>query len=269
MFEPPALSLSLAGLSAQPGGAWSSGPREAIRWAVRVGFAWVQPDAGGRGLRPRDLDRSARRDVAALLRRCGLSLSGLDLWIPPEHFNDPATCDRALAASLAAIDLLADLARLAEPGPGSGGQSAGGPVLSLTLPENPSPAVEAALRERGGEAGVRIADHAWPIQRVHDDDDSITHGVDPARILLGGSDPAALVARLGPSLGSVRLSDADSVARVTPLSASGRLDGLGFVAALSGAAYRRPVVLDLRGVATDPGLAAPAAHEAWARLAPG
>ena len=75
------LSLSLAGLTPREGVAME--PRAAIEWAAGLGYRAVQLDGAAAGVRARDLDRSGRRDLAALLRRLQLGFSGLDLWIPP------------------------------------------------------------------------------------------------------------------------------------------------------------------------------------------
>jgi sugar phosphate isomerase/epimerase len=226
----PLLAVSLAGLERTANAPWAAGPRAAIDWAAGLGIAGVQIDAMAAGVRPRDLDRSARRDLAALLRRSHLALSGLDLWIPPEHFVDAAKADRALAAALAAIELSADLARLTEGSPT--------PALSVVLPELLAAEARTAITNQSQTHGVGVADHALkPIMGA---------GLDPAAILLAGQDPGAAAARAGASLVSARLSDASLTGRVAP--GAGRLDEITYLASLSVAGYQRPLVLDLRGV---------------------
>src|SRR5690606_13026801 len=87
-------ALSIAGVRDDPA-LKGAGPRAPIEAAAKAGFRAVALDASAAGLRPRDLDRSARRDLAALLRRLELAFAGLDLWIPPEHFASPEHADRA------------------------------------------------------------------------------------------------------------------------------------------------------------------------------
>ncbi|MEX2220048.1 MAG: hypothetical protein WD749_14955 [Phycisphaerales bacterium] len=245
------LGVSLAGLPEKPGAPWAGGPRSAIGWAGAAGFPAVQLDAAAPGLRPRELDRSARRDVASILRRCGLSFCGLDLWVPAPHYADPARAERALEAALSAIALAADLASLAgEPGAA---------IVALTLPDSGSArdhlAKEAELR------GVSIADHAPPTaDAAPAARGSIGVGIDPAATLMRGLDPAAAALRVVPSLVQARLSDAGDLGR-SPVGA-GRLDLPAYIAALVAAGYARAVVLDLRAL-PDPAAAAQAAASAW------
>src|SRR5690606_35381914 len=87
-------------------------PRRSIDRLHELGFRFIQLSATHPGLRPRELDQSARRDLLATLRRRERSPAGVDLWIPPEHFADAAQVDRAVAAAIAAIELAADLGRV-------------------------------------------------------------------------------------------------------------------------------------------------------------
>ena len=61
-------------------------PRAALARLSKLGFRHVQLDATQPGLRPRELDRSARRHLAATLRRPEDSPIGVDLWVPASHF---------------------------------------------------------------------------------------------------------------------------------------------------------------------------------------
>ena len=87
-------------------------PVESLEWLGGAGVRGVQLSATQPGLRPRTLDGAARRELRARLKRLELTLSGLDLWIPPEHFTEPANVDRATAAAEAAVVLAADLGRV-------------------------------------------------------------------------------------------------------------------------------------------------------------
>lgn len=248
MLDRPPLSLALASLRSS---AIGGEPRAPIEWAAGAGFRSVAIDAAAAGMRPRELSRSARRDLAALLRRLELGLSGIDLWAPSAHFVDPALADRALGAALAAIDLASDLKSLN----GSGG------CLSLTLPRELPETTLHTLVTHASDRGVRLADHTWP-PREPPRGDALGVGIDPASVLLAGDNPAKCAARLGERLACARLSDASEVARVEPGRGQGRLNDLAYVVALHTAKHAGPVVLDLRGV-PDPTAAAPRVLAWW------
>ncbi|MFG0330159.1 MAG: hypothetical protein ACF8PN_09705 [Phycisphaerales bacterium] len=229
-------------------------PRPALKRIAEAGFRFVQLSAALPTMRPRELDRSARRDLLARLRRLELTLSGLDLWIPEEHFGDPAHGDRAMNATLEAIELAADLDRV---------------PLSMTLPRGMDAGLRSTLADRADMCGVEIADFnrsvAGPDAGDTDDGDeeetpssaprvpAIGTGVDPATVLLGGGDPAKEVSRAA-QLVSARFSDAARDGRRRP--GAGRLDLTKYqVALLTRGDYDRPVVLDMRHIA-----------EPWAQL---
>ncbi|MHC4446208.1 MAG: sugar phosphate isomerase/epimerase family protein [Planctomycetota bacterium] len=246
-------------------------PRPALDALAERGFRHVQLSATLPGLRPRELGRSGRRDLAATLRRKALAVSGIDIWIPPDHFVDPAQVDRALAAVLETVELASVLGRcpvsLTLPSPGEDATEFGGVVESLT---------DHAMRH-----GVDVADHAVAVSSLHD----LGIGIDPAASLGQGQDPARQVAAYAPRLISARLwlhdlgigiDPAASLghgqdparqvaahaprlisARLCDLLRSGlrgpvgdgeeaRLDVLAYRVALTTAAYSRPVVVDAR-----------------------
>jgi sugar phosphate isomerase/epimerase len=247
MIPRPTLAVSLAGLERDSGAPWAAGARAAIDWAAGAGFRAVQLDAAAAGVRGRDLDRSGRRDLAALLRRSQLALAGLDLWVPPEHFADPARSERAVAALTGAIELAADLARLVEGSP----QAAVSVVLPAALDDEIRAAIEGAAQSRG----TRLADHACHVGKADAPrsqpapEAPLGIGIDPAALLLAGQDPAVAAAKAGAALVSARLSDASLVGRAP--AGTGRLDETAYLASLSVAGYGRPLVLDLRGVANQ------------------
>ncbi len=218
-----------------------------------MGFNAIQLDASAADLRARDLDRSARRDLAALLKRSSAHASGLDLWIPPVHFASSEHQDRALAATRGALELAADLASLG---------AMPSAVVSIELPIDPPAAVLSELRVATDRFGARIADHA-----VRESSQELTNGmdlgIDPAAVLAAGQDPTAISS--SQRLASARLSDMASSGRVAPLIESGRLDALAYKVAIETAGYHAPPILDLRGV-RDPLNKAPAVAEAWGRL---
>ena len=84
-------------------------PRGALAAASRLGFRAVTISAARAGLRPRELDRSARRGLAAELRRLELHCTGIDLFLPREHYQRSEHVDRAIAAATGAIELADDL----------------------------------------------------------------------------------------------------------------------------------------------------------------
>ena len=207
-------------------------PRSALDGLARMGFRSVQLSAAQPGLRPRELDRSGRRDLLTRLRRLRMPAAGLDLWIPTEHFLDPARVDRAMAAVGAAIALAGDLGRcpVCLVLPGAEVEQAGRPILE-------------AIAEQALRVGVRVADHAVP-PGVAASTPSIGAGIDPEAWLGRDQDPAAAVREYAGDLVSVRLCD------------DPRFDADAFRQALTACGYDGPIVVDLRECA-DP----------WGRLA--
>ncbi len=256
MLPRPALAISLAGW---PDQTTPPDPPERLRELALWGARGVQIDATLPGFRPRELDRSARRDLAALLRRLGLAYAGLDLFIPPDHYLHPRHAERALAAASAACSLAADLARLLA--------SNSPPVVCTLLPPNIDPHLLDALRHAAEHAGSLLADLAWPIaqptlERAGSDGVGLGIGIDPAAILTHGLDPAAQVAALPVPVAAARLADLSPFGRVIPGAPGGRLDILAYAAALHARAFTGLVVADLRGLG-DPRRAAAGAIAAW------
>lgn len=271
------LSISLAGLDAPalgspipvpaaPGASRAAEVRWLLPWARRAGFRAVQLCAATPGLRPRELDRSARRDLAASLRRDDLACSGLDLWIPEQHFADPQYLDRAVAAVLSAIELAADLATLAA-GSVVTSRPARPGLVSLLLPSSLGADIRASLAQHARSRGVHLADHRWPVDESApaDPDDPLRIGLDPATILASGADPAAFAARLAKRVASARLTDlarGPLGLRVAPGSRQGRLDVLSYLIGLATASYSGFAVADLRGIADQSAAAATVLHAA-------
>jgi len=256
MGEASEICLSLAGLDDSPGLPWAGGARRAIEWAAGLGFGGVRLDAATPGVRARDLDRSARRDLGAHIRRAGLWFGGLDLWIPDKHFADPARVDRAVAAATGAIGLAEELGGLVGP---NGGRS-----VSLTMPKDVEAGALAALSAAAESAGVVLADHAWP---ASGSPPFIRAGLDPATVLLAGDDPARAASRLGERLAVARLSDADAQGRRPLGDGSGRLDLTAYAVAIATGGAEPQIVVDLRGL-TNQGRAATRALTAWAGALP-
>lgn len=230
--------------------------REAIEAVAQAQFTSIQLDASLAGLRPRELDQRARKDLLALLKRRGLRLAGWDLFIPPRHYLDDSTSDRAWQATLGAVELAADTERR---------------PLSLTLPVSEvGDEARSMLIEAADRCGVRLAWHAEDqlqalaaaIQAA--DVPVLGAGVDPAALIASRQDPAEWVHRFARRLISARLSDAAASGERRPVG-DGDLDVADYRVAVDLASEREgPVVLDLRGLAA-PLSAAVAARQAWER----
>lgn len=282
----PPISIAMAGLEPAAIGLGGRAPggervREVIAWAAKSGVRALQVDATAAGIRPRELDRSARRDLAALLRRNELACSGVDVFIPPEHFRDGGTVDRAVSSVLGAIELAADLATLAS-GAVVTRMSTAQACVSVVLPSVQADAKSdrahahaASAREaiiaHAARHGVRIADFAWPIAESEADGrgDTLGVGLDPAVVLGAGADPSTLAAKLAARVADARLSDikkGPGGIRTIPGAAGGSLDVVSYLIALATAGYPRHVVLDMRGL-QDP--AAAVRHAVRAISVPG
>ncbi len=241
------IAISLAGLERRKDAPWGATARETIEWAARIGARRVVLDATMPGVRPRELDRSARRDLASVLRRLGLDFAGIDLWIPPTHMVAPAHLDRAIEAVEAAIGMCSELAAL-------GGGS--GRVLNTALPESLAVGVGQRLAACAERAGVVVADHA-----VKRGMESMRHspmlaaGIDPAAVLAAGLEPVAIVANQKEPVASARWTDLGSAGRVVAGSRGGRLDIAAYLASLQVNGYRGPMIGDVRNM-TDQAQAA-------------
>ncbi len=215
-------------------------PRRALERLAALGLRHVQLSATQGGLRPRDLDRSARRDLAAILRRHELAVSGIDAWIPAAHFLDAARVDRAVALVVGTIGLAEDLGRC---------------PVSLTLPA--ASGIAGAILGPAAQRGVHVADHA-----VTPSPDAAV-GIDPVACLAADVDPAAVATAAGPRLASARLADLLTSGMRGPIgSVEARLDVLAYRVALSVADYDRAVVVDVRQW-VDPWGGLTQTREAW------
>jgi len=228
-------------------------PRERLGALRELGARAATLDVSNPDLRPRALDRSARRGLAASLRRFELALGGFDLPIPPGHFADAGAQDRAIAAVRAAVEMLSELGELVETVP----------LIHLTLPDEEA---EDAAREMGRaarELGVTLVDMARP--PAEELPDGWGFGVNLGRELEADADPlAALTKRESPA--SVRLSDAGPAGRVA--LGEGRLELPPAVAVIQTTCEGAGLVIDVKG-APRPAEAAGRALRAWERAAGG
>lgn len=229
--------------------------RTALGRLAGARFTAVQIDATLAGLRPRELNTRARKDLLALIARHGMRLAGIDLFLPRRHYLDSAYIDRAMAATLAAIELAADLGRV---------------PLSLALPvAGMTEDARGALVEAADGHSVSLAVHGegqWEalsqwVEAV--DLPALGMAIDPATLLAQQVDPVALIHQHAKRLRVARLSDqaANSVGRCDV--GQGDLDVSAYRIAVDLATARLgPVVLDLRGLA-NPLAAASVARDAW------
>lgn len=211
--------------------------RDVLARLAEAGARGVRLDATMHEIRPRELDRSGRRDLASLLGRLGLRFAGVDCFVPPEHYSEVSRAERAMMATAGAIELCAELAGLC------GGRA--GRTVSLTVRPVDREVIE-NVREQAERAGVRIGLCVDPTEAGEVLDETIGVCFDAAGSVMRGRDVGQDVLGAGARLVCARLSDTDGFTRVRP--GEGRLDLGGYAAALIGAGYREEVALDMRGV---------------------
>jgi sugar phosphate isomerase/epimerase len=206
--------------------------RAALDRLSLLGFLFVQLSAVQPGFRPRDLDRSARRDLLATLRRKSMTICGLDAWIPVAHFTDPIHVDRAVTAVQQTIELAADLGRC---------------PVSIVFPPGASSSSMEHVLSHADRFGLRLADHAIPVQALTSTD-LLGIGIDPAAWLSQGEDPVSAVHANATKLVSARLCDLLRSGMRGPIGTpqESRLDVLAYKIALSIAEFKHAIVVDAR-----------------------
>ena len=229
-------------------------PRKAIDVLSSQSWRGLQVDARAEGTRPSQLGTSARRDLAGLVRRQGMDLAGLDLWLPEGAFLKASTLERALDRTIECIDLAADLDNC--------------PISMLLPVPGSSTQLQSALElilATAGRRGVRIADFTMDASQV-EPGDPLTHGLglDPASLLSAGVDPVAAVHAWGARLASARLIDLTLEGlRIVPTPGGrGQLDLISYKIALGLNSNGGCLVVDLRQC-PDPLLELVQAREAW------
>lgn len=235
MLRPPEIAIALCGLAVKAGRPWGVSTPEACVWVREQRARAVALDASRADVRARDLGRSARRDLAAMLRRTELELAGVDLWIPPEHFLDDSKAQRAMETVLQTAAMAGELARLV------GGRSM--PVVSVTLPGSMDERVRREIGEGADRHGAMVADHTPGA--VHHAA-GLGVGVDPAACLLAGESPGKRAVAGGASA-VLRLSDLNATGRCAVGSEGARLDLTGYAGACLTVGGRW-ITLDTRGV---------------------
>ena len=223
------------------------------------GFRGVQLSAADPQSRPRDLSRSAIRDLAATARRREVAIRGLDLWIPPAHFSDPATSQRVVDAFDAAIQCCEAFGRipLSTRFPGDAGATG-------DTEDSIDRAVVQAIRDQADRFGVTLADHVVIDQESRSDAIAAAtratdgFGIDCAQWLADGISPVRGIPDFGTRVASVRLVDLLQSGMRGPVGERGdaRLDVQALRAVLSlrgtdDALSSVPIVIDARGW-TDP-----------------
>lgn len=235
-FPEPAVAIS--GLPARADAMWKAGTADACAWVRDGRIRGIALDAARPDCRARELGRSARRDLAAMVRRAELELAGIDLWIPPEHFLDDARAERAFEAVRLNAELAAELARLV------GGDSRA--VVSVQLPPSLDDATRAELGQHADRFGAVLADHTpGPIRAAP----GLVVGVDPAACIMAG-ESAGKRAVAGGASSSLRLSDMNSTGRCAVGSEGARLDLKGYAGACLtvGGVGRHWITIDTRGI---------------------
>ncbi len=240
MLRKDRLSLAMAGLSGCTD-VDDPSARGLIGWIASRGVRHVQLDAAMAGIRPRELGRSGRRDLASLIKRAGLSLSGLDLWLPPSHLIDATNQQRAVDATIGACELAADLRSVL----GDGAPRESGFGVSMTLHEATPAAVLEEIGASAARFGVVIIDHAWPMRAV-EIGGPVRVGIDPAVLIGAGVSPGKAALAMSPPPVAFRLSDFAGIGRVAP--GDGSLDLGSYDIAMTTLSWGGVVTLDLRGL---------------------
>lgn len=230
------------------------GLRGALEWISQSGYRGVQLSAIEPGLRPRELSLSARRDLAATLRRLELTCAGIDLFLPPSHLTDPQHVSRALDAIEAALEFAAVLGR-----------------AGVTIPlgvEEPCE-IRAAIAATASRLGVSVH---LPVLHAKEASGLVAPfqaSVDCASVLGAGVAPEELVGILGSRLGSVRVVDLwRSGLRGAILEPrESRLDALALRIALETSGFRQLAVVDARQW-TTPRRGLEQVLERWSALVP-
>jgi sugar phosphate isomerase/epimerase len=171
-----------------------------------------------------------------------MTISGLDLWIPPRHFVDPVQMDRAASAVVDACDLAAELLQLLV---GSD------PVISTLMPADVSSEVLARLSAEADRRGVAIADHQWPLRLASSSEGVVSGigiGIDPAAIIASGADAVGAVVALKTPPRAARLREMTIDGNTVPGDPGGRLDVTAFAAVLSARGFQGHIVADVRGL---------------------
>ncbi len=234
-------------------------PRHGLEVASTLPVRGVQVSASQPGTRPRDLDRSGRRDLLAAARRRELEIVGIDVWVPSDRLLEGATIDDAVGQLIEAVELAADLGRVA---------------VSTRFPlEGVDDAISTVVAV-AGRLGVAVIDHAVPprgrVTRSRPGDaapsgrlivpgaveagapaplvtpavEGLGVGVDPPAWLVAGLD---LLEAAGQGIDALRLADLTTDGmRVPPGDADGRVDPATLVAIARTGGFEGCPLIDAR-----------------------
>ena len=215
MRAPPIpLAVTMSALGASP---------SCFTHAMKLNVAGVQFDASQPGLRPRELDIGARRDVAATLRRHELVAAGIDCFIPLERFIRLDAVERAMTALFESIAFAEFVGRV---------------PVSFFMPQDAD--LANTISQEAARRGVLLADFTRPASNA-----KCGIGIDPAAILLEQKNPAQEVSAAGDRLVMARVNDIDQAGQRGPIG-QGRLDALAYRIALEVCGLQTLPVIDCR-----------------------
>ncbi|MFN9972216.1 MAG: hypothetical protein ACK58T_20235, partial [Phycisphaerae bacterium] len=180
--NPVLLSLSISGLPIPDARERLTSAAEA---AARAEIPALHLDATLPGIRPRELDRSARRDLLAIVKRHNVSLTGCDLFIPPTHFNSPQHQQRAADAVRQAIAFAAELRSL--------GALAAMVCIETDAPVAKQPDAAFDATPLLTDLATHARDHGVTLCDCTSDTSPLARGLDIAAILARNEDPAAAI----------------------------------------------------------------------------
>lgn len=247
----PAASVTLAPLA--------SDPRSGLEVASVLPIRGVQISATQPGTRPRDLDRSGRRDLVAAARRRELGIAGVDAWFPTDELLDAATVDDAVGRLLETVELAADLGRVAVSTrfPEDGAEDAmravlaGAVRLGVEVIDHAVPPRGRSVRTRSARRGVAAGlvipgevEAATPETMGASSLDGLAVGIDPPAWLVAGLDMLDAASR---GVRAIRLADltADGM-RVPPGDPDGRVDPATLIAVARTAGFEGLPLVDAR-----------------------
>lgn len=247
------LSLALTGLPIPDARERLTSAAEA---AAHAGIPALHLDATLPGIRPRELDRSARRDLVAIVKRHNVSLTGCDLFIPPTHFTSPQHQQRAADAVRQAIVFAAELRTL----------GATAAVVCIETAEPAAKPTESTVNSASllSDLVSHARDHGVTLCDCTSDTSPLARGLDIAAILARNEDPAAAILTHKPAC--LRLADWDGRARVA--FGEGRADATAISATVSVAAPAALGIFDFRGTRLDGPTAIRAAASSAAHAMP-
>lgn len=215
-------------------------PAEAIEFVASLGYRAVQLSATQAGMRPRELDGSSRRGIAQRLRQLGMVAGGVDLWIPPAHFSDPAQVDRAIDAVVGAIGLAQSLGKC----PVSTLLPASDACTATMLSQVRQEIIRVAMQH-----GVQVADHGIDaVTSKGESGESLAIGIDPPTLIAASVDVCSTIAGAASRLRAFRVVDLLRSGSRGPISEPGdaRLEVLPIAAALAVADFKGSLVADAR-----------------------